>query len=192
MKGLTLLEVLIVVTVLSVLSLSLYTVFKSGVEAWSKSETRLEIYQNARAILDQMSRELAGAFVGGDVEFRGEADELEFVTNYSDSIYKIKYELGDDNTLKRKYIENPVDYTSADYANKENGPDGTDQGIIDFGFMINDIQFEYWDGDIWDDDWSSPNVLPGAVKVVIELVDSDDNAYPFETMVYLPNSETGG
>lgn len=57
-KGFTLVEVIIVMAILSIFITSLFTVFKNSIDACKKSETRLEIYQNARAVLDTMSREI--------------------------------------------------------------------------------------------------------------------------------------
>ncbi len=203
-KGFTLVEVLVVVTILSVLVLSLYTVFKSGVDAWSKSEAHLEIFQNARVILDQISRELPGAFVGGDAEFTGNdgvgensSDTLEFITNFGDSIYKLKYELAADNILERKYIEDPPNYANIDYENAVDEDDGIEEGIVEFGFKVSDIQFSYLPlGSV---DWSSAQptwsgtTLPEAVEIEIRLKenpdDDDARAHHFETIVYLPNSE---
>ena len=100
----TLVEVLVVVAVLSILGVSLYTVFKSGADAWEAAVERLEVYQNARFVLDQMTRELAEAItptaqLGSGPAFRGrdrdnfdDADEITFATNYSDSIYTIHYQ----------------------------------------------------------------------------------------------------
>ncbi len=195
--GLTLIEVLVVITILSVLSLSVYIVFKSGMDAWSKSEVRLDIFQNARVVLDQMSRELPGTFVGGGATFTGtnnDPDTLEFVTNFANSIYMIEYEIEAGTTiLKRKYSKNPSDYTDPGYDDDTDD----DTGIIEFGFKISDIQFTYCDTDTgtWttDEGWTDTATLPAAVKIEISLKenpsDDDAKAHKFETEVYLPNSE---
>lgn len=188
-KGLTLIEVLVVVTILSVLALTLYTVFKSGIDAWSKSEDRLDIYQNARVVLDQMSRELPGAIVStGGATFIGNDSTLEFVTNFAGLLYMIKYEIPTDTTiLQRSYDENPTDYSDPDYT------------TIEFSDIVNSIQFRYWDTDAsdWRDNWDSTeggstlmeNKLAPAVEITLTLKDPEEHTYPFKTTVYLPNSE---
>lgn len=213
-KGLTLVEVLVVVTILSVLALSVYTVFKSGIDAWSRSEARLDIYQNARVVLDQISRELAGAFVDGadakleeSVDGGAGSDTLTFVTDFADSIYKIRYHIETDATdatkknLVRDYINYGVSHTPAKtYANTD-----YDEGI-DFvhytkNTMADRIKFSYLPvmaapGGITDWDTSPPTAiawtdaaLPEAVKIVLTLKDANNKDYIFETIVYLPNSE---
>lgn len=208
-KGLTLVEVLVVVTILSVLALSVYTVFKSGLDAWSRSEARLDIYQNARVILDQISRELVGAFVdGADAKLEGATDTLTFITDFSDSIYKIKYYLVTDATdpqgrkiLKRDYIDYSTTPGATDYALT------TYDASVEFvkytkNAKIDSINFQYVDVvsapkaiDDWigaspikSDTWSAAT-LPAAVKIILTLKDENNKSYVFEAIVYLPNSE---
>jgi prepilin-type N-terminal cleavage/methylation domain-containing protein len=185
-RGLTLTEVMVVVAILSVLTLSIYTVFKSGIDAWSKSETHLEVYQNARVALDQISRELPGAFVGGVAGgFQGEdsnPDTLVLVTTYGGATYQIRYSLDTARgVLIRQHDENPEDFANPVYTD------------IDFAFNINGLNFDYYPqgGAAWGDSglWNNTATLPAAVRIMIECIDSDGNTYPFETVVYLPNSE---
>ncbi|MBU4376859.1 MAG: type II secretion system GspH family protein [Candidatus Omnitrophica bacterium] len=219
-SGITLVETLMAVMILSVLALSLYTVFKSGIDAWTKSESRLEIYQNARAVLDQISRELAGAFVdGADAKLVGApgvvADELVFVTDFADSIYKIKYYLMTDaaDTTKTNLMRAYIDYSDSDHAGE--GYDSINyEPPVEFvkytkSAMVDDIQFTYLpqitkaDVPVFLGDWSdaarvediwSDDDLPEAVKIVITMkaapYDPNGATYDFETIVYLPNSET--
>jgi len=189
-RGLTLIELMIVVGILGIVVLMLNTVFKTGFDAWNKSEVRLEIYQNARVVLDQISRELPGAFVGGGAEFEGinaNPDTIEFVTSFAGSLYQIQYVLDSTtNTLKRYYDENPV-YSAISYTE------------VKFGSGVSDIQFLYlplgsaggWGSADEQNEWigASITTLPEAVKVKIKLRDKENNEYPFETIIYLPNSE---
>lgn len=197
-KGLTLIETVVVVAVLSVLSLSLYIVFKSGMDAWSRSDTRLEVFQNARVILGQISRELRGAFVGGDAVFAGadgggsSPDEIEFATAIGNSIYQLKYWIdagSTPNVFTREYEEDP-DFGAGitweePIAFNEAGDD----------VRVSNIQFEYWDDEAgpaaWtgDGDWTDTGRLPAEVKIILTLEDSNTDTYQFETKVYLPNSE---
>ena len=188
-SGLTLTEIMIAVTVLSLLVLSLYTVFRSAMDAWSKADTRIDILQNARVILDQMSRELPGTFVGDGATFvgtngsDGDPDSIEFATVFRDSIYQIKYWI-DSSVFKREYAENP-DFSG-----------GYTYTPIEFSEIVSDFQLLYWETGVTTDwaaadaakVWSSGTTLPGAVKIVLTLEDEEERTYQFETVVYLPNS----
>jgi len=60
-KGFTLVEIIITMAILALFMTSLVTVFRNSLNAWKKSEARLAVYQNARLVLEQISREVAYA-----------------------------------------------------------------------------------------------------------------------------------
>lgn len=73
-KGLTLIEVLISSVIFAILATSLFVVFKAGLDSWRKTQGHLEVYQNARAALDIMTRELSAAYLNPSnsaITFRG-------------------------------------------------------------------------------------------------------------------------
>lgn len=73
-KGVTLVELLVAVTLLSLLMVAFYTVFKMGNKAYQTGEKKVEIIQNARVAFDRMVSEIRQAMpeVGGnpDVVFQ--------------------------------------------------------------------------------------------------------------------------
>ncbi len=60
-RGFTLLELLAVMVILGLISVSLFTLFKQGSDTWRISAARTEAYLKARQILEMMSREMKGA-----------------------------------------------------------------------------------------------------------------------------------
>lgn len=61
--GLTLIEVMVVVAIFSIFSGMLFTVFKSSLDSWRRTENLLDIYQNARPVLEQISAEISSALL---------------------------------------------------------------------------------------------------------------------------------
>jgi prepilin-type N-terminal cleavage/methylation domain-containing protein len=215
-KGLTLIELLVVVAVLSILGVSLYTVFNSGVDAWDAAVERLEIYQNTRFVLDRMTRELSGAFVdeGAIVTLSGAVpasatapifwsdrnivaghavQEVLLAIVTADCIYKIKYQTGwnaeeEIFVLQRYYVENPNNFGFSGISGEAWKFSGT--------LLVDNFYMEFYDGntEAWRQEWLAMKckILPQAVKIILTMQDDDGNTYPFETIVYLPNSETGG
>jgi len=59
--GFTLLELLAVMVILSLITASLFTIFRQGTDTWRRSAARTEVYLKARQILDMMAREVKGA-----------------------------------------------------------------------------------------------------------------------------------
>ncbi|MBU0477816.1 prepilin-type N-terminal cleavage/methylation domain-containing protein [bacterium] len=62
-RAFTLIEIMITTAVLALLITGIYTIFKGGTDSWTKGNVRMERYQNARAILEMMSREISCAMV---------------------------------------------------------------------------------------------------------------------------------
>jgi prepilin-type N-terminal cleavage/methylation domain-containing protein len=60
-RGFTLTEILAVMAILSLIMVSLFTIFRQGTETWQLSSARTEAYIKARQILDMISREIRGA-----------------------------------------------------------------------------------------------------------------------------------
>ncbi len=60
-RGVTLVELLVAVALLSLLMVAFYTIFKGGTKAYETGETRVELIQNARIALDRISSEIRQA-----------------------------------------------------------------------------------------------------------------------------------
>lgn len=60
-SGVTLVELLVAVALLSLLMVAFYTVFKGGTKAYETGEARVELAQNGRIALDRMASEIRRA-----------------------------------------------------------------------------------------------------------------------------------
>jgi prepilin-type N-terminal cleavage/methylation domain-containing protein len=77
-RGFTLLELLAVMSILSIIGVSLFTIFRQGTEVWRRSSARTEAYLKGRQILEMMAREIKGAVVitearGPDAYFQSQS-----------------------------------------------------------------------------------------------------------------------
>lgn len=62
-RGFTLSEIVFVITIFSVLVLASFAIFKGAFETWTITEARTQAFENARAALEQMAKELRCAVV---------------------------------------------------------------------------------------------------------------------------------
>ncbi|MFA5164636.1 MAG: prepilin-type N-terminal cleavage/methylation domain-containing protein [Candidatus Omnitrophota bacterium] len=72
-KGLTLIEILVVSAIFAIIALSLFVVFRAGLESWSRTQAHLEVYQTARTAIDWLTRDLSAAYLNSNnanIEFR--------------------------------------------------------------------------------------------------------------------------
>ena len=86
-RGFTLLELLISLTIMSVIVVIIFGALRIGIRAWEKGEKDLDIRQRQRIVLDLVKRQLA-SICGGDVwgrdqqlaSLKGDNKSLEFVS----------------------------------------------------------------------------------------------------------------
>lgn len=95
----TLLELLASMAILALMMVMLFSAFNLASKAWLQGENRVETFQQARAALDFISKELSQAIVTTNVPFLANFNSLAFVSPSSDSpsdgtdLMKIVYRL---------------------------------------------------------------------------------------------------
>lgn len=60
-RGVTLVELMVAVALLSLIMVAFFTIFKGGTAAWKKGDIRTELVQNGRIALDRMASEIRQA-----------------------------------------------------------------------------------------------------------------------------------
>jgi prepilin-type N-terminal cleavage/methylation domain-containing protein len=96
-KGLTLIEMMVVVVIISFLVIGLVTFFSGGIRAWIAGNNQLEAQRNARQAIDYMVKEIRKA---DKVEFGSDGDTIKvhippFDSDPVQTAYSVTYELAD-------------------------------------------------------------------------------------------------
>ncbi|MFH1778233.1 MAG: type II secretion system protein GspJ [Candidatus Omnitrophota bacterium] len=186
-NGFTLLEILAVLAILGMIVTSLAIIFRTATEAYTKSDELVWVYQEARTILERMTKELQSAFLSADepqIVFQGFddltangtydagsiKDEVYFIAALPNSgdmdLVEVGYWLDNQREINRHLqIADPnLDFifntgTSNPFAND-----------------VTDLQFEYsLDGAVWQDTWNSAigaaeeGRLPPVIRITIEI-----------------------
>ncbi len=79
-QGFTLIELVVSLTIFSVMSLPIYSSFAGGISVWRKAQEFSSVYQTARLLLDDMAMELKNAVKVSGTEFNGGPRRLTFIT----------------------------------------------------------------------------------------------------------------
>jgi len=79
-QGFTLIELVVSLTIFSVISLPIYSSFAGGISVWRKAREFSSVYQTARLLLDDMAIELKNAVKVSGTEFNGGPRKLSFIT----------------------------------------------------------------------------------------------------------------
>lgn len=190
-RAFTLVEIIVSCAILVILMGALYRIFGAGSSAWQKGEARTRMYQNARIILDLMSREIKSAFISrGDphLVFKGSESFLTFISASHTpdrtgefDLRRIEYSLPQDRLLRS--VETRLGSFSG-------------RATATLAEQVLNLTFSYWGQMEWQSFWDSTkgtpdrndDILPEAVKISISTQDEEAHEPPIilSTIVYIP------
>lgn len=203
-KGLTLIEVMVVVAILAIISSTLFSIFHGSLLSQRRGTNKALIYSEARAALDMMSREIENAIVDERIPLYCEgidggigSDTFLFFaplnpdsssSPYRGDLCEVGYWLGvpgsgSDTDLVRGWTTGAINFDLSDF--------GFQNALIS---SVHDLQFNYFDGQYWTPDgWWGPNItLPYAVRITLVLeyeIEREDIRHDtFITVVNIPGS----
>lgn len=197
--GFTLLEVMLAMTLLSLMVVLLFTSLKIGAESWQKGEHKIAevnekavVYQffkrhlpTIKPLWDDFSDQDSRIF-----SFQGKKDSLQFVSAFPASanrkglqLFKITYDRSETGTLKVSL--NPF-YPSSDDQQWQTENVTLLENVENFKLQYFDKQ-EIDSGD-WLDNWQDNEYLPSLIKIKITLADHSN----WPEMVFAPKLATIG
>ena len=180
--GFTLVEMLVAMAVFAIVMASVYTVIGVGLKA--RENHNVEMQQNARAALDDLSARLRMAFTVKGAQmytFDGGPSNLSFYIfpPGANSPARVEYGIGDGSKcagLCRRIFTAPFD------------PDAPRPQEEPVAQEIKSIEFSYSNNSGWADSWTSSDKLPDFVRIkAVTSAGKDKNA--FETTVGVPLSK---
>jgi type II secretion system protein J len=199
-NGFMLVELIIGITILSLIITAVYSAFNISFKTYKKIEEQNNKNQNLRRAISFLTHSLRSAFYIDDkkLAFIGEdnleMDKITFVA-YMSNIYskdsglvKLKYYIDDDpltdyEGLICEYYKLPL--------NPENiNPDK----IIEISPLVKSLNLRYYDGKEWQNTWGKnflQNKLPLDVEITITLEkkDNQDAQNNFSTIAHIYASE---
>lgn len=159
--GFTFLELLVGTLIFSMLAIAIYSSFSIGVRAWRRGEEDYRSRQEARYLLNTLSRELRCAVNSSLIRFSGESGSVSFC-KASDGIYEVTYLYEPEQKSVYRLMRT--------YAESINAGAGVRSkvasGISDFK-----MTFAYKEGGkiVWQEFWNEENAaVPYGIKVLIE------------------------
>ena len=168
-SGFTLLELIIALSILSMVIVLIGRGFYLGINAWEKGESETRWTQRLRVLSGLMSQQLKSVYpyrMEIDDEkvilFKGESDSVLFVTTLTDSLY------GGFKWVRYSFREETLMYKEGLLPDKElTGEISGDDEIMDTN--IEEVKFEYYspEEEEWKGSWDFGEDLPGAVRVKI-------------------------
>ncbi|MBN2097438.1 MAG: prepilin-type N-terminal cleavage/methylation domain-containing protein [Candidatus Omnitrophica bacterium] len=185
----TLIEILVTMTILVMVVSSTMVIFRATANSWRRGEARSLRYQQARFILERMSKEIASSIPSSlaGPYCLGTAQTFYFISSSIDapsSLVEIGYWLNENNQeLMRSYQASP-DYDFCTFEKEEALSEN-----------VSELNFQYSTGAIWCQDWDSrpqaaqSGILPKAVKIEFSIQDEHGCANEsFSTVVTIASA----
>ncbi|MFA6321274.1 MAG: prepilin-type N-terminal cleavage/methylation domain-containing protein [Candidatus Omnitrophota bacterium] len=208
--GFTFIELIIAVTIFSIIAVSIYSTFNAGIKVWLKTSPMIEANQSLRVFFNTISLDLknAVAYYGkeqtlikpgfgqsyeGNINFEGKPDRISFITivgvsgpdtSMHEEIVRVTYIYDKINKTVKRLVA-----TRTEGLNEENAKSLDMLSKVeekDFGFefcyknALSNSDYEY----DWRNEWTDKNVLniPRAVRV---------KAGGSRKTIFIPSGELG-
>lgn len=196
-RGFTLFELLLSVTILSIVAALILGTFRVGYRAWEKGDASIEDLQRLRTVLDRVRRQLAAAVPdavpdavavedASGIRFYGAKDSIRFISAYSlvPGIQKgrviVNYRITETPESGKRLVfhEKPIVFVEPE---KHTDPDA--DAYYELLTGVDNIAFEYLEsGDArtvatWSPSWDpeTDDAIPSAIRIWVR---TEPNAAP--------------
>lgn len=179
-KGFTLVEILIAVAIVSLILTIIYGSYASSIDTMNYTREKMETFSVARLTLSRMHDELTSSFFSEeseDVVFSGEEGSLSFISSSHERIFKDSKEY---DLVEIGYFTEAAEEGESLclWRREDRTPDddvlegGEKEKLIEH---LESIEFKYYDGEEWRDEWDSKeeSYLPQAVKVILKFPEKE-------------------
>jgi len=204
--GFTLLEIVISVAILVVILTIVYNTFNSSIKAFSAMENQGDAYAQARIVLNRMSEEIGSIYFSTQNPKTGlpktgllgedrDEDDLPFDALHFTSLSHIRwvkdsreselceigYYLEKDNETGESFLFRREDW-NVDGTLEEGGRP------LELAEGVDGLNFRYYDGKEWADEWDSriTGTLPKAVEIVLVMRDPRRGRISFTSIFPVP------
>jgi len=168
-SGFTILELIVSITILTLVALVIGQGFRIGVNAWEKGEAETVETQKLRILSGMLTQQLKSFYLyrtklddenTNTVLFKGEEDSIFFVTTLADNSF------GGLKWVRYSFKEGVLYYKEGLLPDKEimDNIEG-DEEVLDSD--IEEVTFEYYAGheDDWNESWDDEESIPKAISV---------------------------
>jgi general secretion pathway protein J len=202
-EGLTLLEILVAITILSIILGVIYSSFFSATKSAKFLESDEDVYQTARSLTGMLSQELRALYyyqdpvtkkgvglTGVDSEVAGHpADAIYFLTS--------SHRRTDENAREGNVAEIGY-FFDVDEMNDKKRLIKSEDPTVDLDFQkggalyvltdrVEEMNITYYkkQTDEWENSWdmSTQNGIPDLIKIDLRILDDEDQSIHFETVI---------
>ncbi len=186
-RAFTLIELIIATLILSVVVVSIYSAFSTGIKAWSRNAEGKD-FKKIRIALLRIQKEMRSSFFFSGIPFSGTSLRITFpVVEEKGKIYAVTYYITENRNKSCKVLMKRKSVFTNDRLLEE-------QTMDEFIFSADSIDFEYahelkdgLKGLEWKDAWEeSQEKIPSLVKINFKL-GKDENVY--HKIIFIPHEK---
>jgi len=181
----TLVELLVAVSILTVVMVAVYSAFHSGIFGYRNIEETIDSYQSALSVLERLDKDLRNCFAysGEDTKFTGSSNEVSFFTlvdvfkedKLESRFAYVSYGTSDNKLSRLCRVDDQAFNDNSAILPEEMAEDI--QIKLQYGYLSPDGKLDY------KDNWDEKNALPLSVKA--SLTTTRDQPQVFERTIYL-------
>jgi general secretion pathway protein J len=186
-KGFTLFEMMVALTIITIIATALYASLRVGMQTYKKQEECNYLHQNLRNAVFLLSRDLRCAFMSAnsDIIFSGDPGK-----NQSLSEARISLVTCQSSVLQRAgglstveyYIDNDPQTPCSGLVRVDHGFPQTEERNVcqEIAPLVEGLRLRYYNGSEWQDEWgqsdpSQLHTLPQAVEITVTVKDKESN-----------------
>lgn len=183
--GFTFIELLIALTIFSIIAASIYYTLNAGIRVYSRGNSIIRDNQKLRIFFDTISLDLRNAVVYPHIGSEWTAEEISFPTVNNGLAKAVYYFYRGKVLRKQATLKEGFDETYAE-----------EEVLIE---NLGDFSFEYCykepgteDEYLWKNEWEFEDKIPRGVKIKLSLKDEAAGTLDtFEKTVFIPMGELG-
>lgn len=150
-KAFTFIELLVAISIFSVIAVSIHSVFNTGVFVWRRLNTAADVYQQSSVALELMGSEIANYIPSQKVKLQGNAEEISFLGKFKnegvDKLSRICFFLEQStNTLMRSQEDFKSVLNTASLEGAGSLAPGNDKSVVTEEFLtdVKALEFKYF------------------------------------------------
>jgi len=181
--GFTLVELLVSSAIMTMIAITVYAVFSSGVRVWKKGSQTSTYERHLRLFSEKLSRELRNTFRFSNIPFEGTKDSMAFAGLVDGGVGRISYFLNSENIFCRRQQSYAETFKKDDFSGFEGLILGVSELNLSYCYLDNTTG-EYK----WKPEWvkGEQDTIPQAVKIELIFKGKLGRESKFSKTIFIP------
>ena len=181
--GFTLVELIISGAIILLVSVTVYSVFASGINVWKKANQAKNKGYALRLVAEKLSIELRNTFRFSTIAFEGAPDTVSFAGIVDSQVSRISYLKDEDNNFCRRLQSYPEVFEKGESGKYSQLFPGLKQLKFEYCYFDN-ASGEYR----WKDEWvkEEQDTIPRAVRIELVFEDQAGQESKFLKTIFIP------